>query len=139
MVKHFKNTCKDYRQRSKRALCEVCSEESKGGQGKGVVASKKSSSSSAGKPKKAKWSFPPAQMQSAQRTQSEANSVLARLQTLAQQLPSMSNVEKFEAGKSVAEDGDIQQMVSEGLFKWEDLLRTCFRAGQKKTYFFGKN
>lgn len=59
MVKHFKNTCKDYRQRSKRALCEVCSEESKGGQGKGVVASKKSSSSSAGKPKKAKWSFPP--------------------------------------------------------------------------------
>eukprot|EP01047_Picozoa_sp_COSAG01_P013874 COSAG01_NODE_663_length_14420_cov_77.011382_4_plen_848_part_00 len=62
------------------------------------------------------------QMQSAQLTQSEANSVLARLQTLAQQLPSMSNVEKFEAGKSVAEDGDIQQMVAEGLFKWEDLL-----------------
>eukprot|EP01047_Picozoa_sp_COSAG01_P122754 COSAG01_NODE_51636_length_353_cov_0.803150_1_plen_73_part_01 len=35
---------------------------------------------------------------------------------------SMSNVEKFEAGKSVAEDGNIQQMVAEGLFKWEDLL-----------------
>jgi hypothetical protein len=48
--------------------------------------------------------------------------VLARLQTLAQELPSMSNVEKIEAGKSVAEDGDIQQMVAEGLFKWEDLL-----------------
>jgi hypothetical protein len=42
--------------------------------------------------------------------------VLARLQTLAQELPSMSNVEKIEAGKSVAEDGDIQQMVAEGLF-----------------------
>jgi hypothetical protein len=34
----------------------------------------------------------------------------------------MSDVEKFEAGKSVAEDGNIQQMVAEGLFKWEDLL-----------------
>jgi hypothetical protein len=33
------------------------------------------------------------QMQSAQRTHSEANSVLSRLQTLAQQLPSMSNVD----------------------------------------------
>jgi hypothetical protein len=59
----------------------------------------------------------------AQRTQSEANSVLARLQNSAQELPSMSDVAKFEAGKSVAEDGDILQMVAEGLFKWEDLLR----------------
>jgi hypothetical protein len=49
-------------------------------------------------------------MQSAQRTQSEANSVLARVQTLAQELPSMSNVEKTEAGKSVAEDADIQRV-----------------------------
>jgi hypothetical protein len=37
-------------------------------------------------------------------------------------LSHMSDVEKFEAGKSVAEDGNIQQMVAEGLFKWEDLL-----------------
>eukprot|EP01047_Picozoa_sp_COSAG01_P060868 COSAG01_NODE_7518_length_3169_cov_5.177524_6_plen_87_part_00 len=39
----------------------------------------------------------------------------------------MSNVEKFEAGKSVAEDGDIQQMVAEGLGLPGEMVVTTYQ------------